>query len=266
MIINRLNYVYFIILGITIMLILLLWLLLRKKSEKVKSIVIASMCIFDIVFFFVYKYWLSIDPKFLELAGLTKFNWWNELPLQLCNISLFLIPIGVLTNNKFLKSYCFYITPLGALMAITFPEPAFVNDSVFALRNIGFYGTHMILIISGMSLLTLKLYKPSYKEIWLPTLVTLCLALIMFGVNTILRNTVCPEANYFFTYKCDVPLLSTFYKIIPVPMLYLLLSVFILVPYCLLITFIYNLYYKIKDKVHKNDKLSNNENNNKACD
>lgn len=254
MIIDRFNLTYFILIFITISLIVAIYFIFRKKEEKVKITFISIVCLFNIIFFFVYKYWLSQDSEFLHLSHLDKFNWWNELPLQLCNISLFLIPISLISNKKFLKNYCFFITPLGAFMAISCPEAAFVGDSIFKLRNIGFYGTHMILIITSFSIVTLGFYKPKYKDILLPAITTFGLAAIMFGVNTILRNTVCPEANYFFTYKCDVPVLSTFYKWIPVPLIYELLGIIILVPYCLLVTFLYSCFVKErKDEQNKNN-------------
>ena len=179
MIINRFNVVYFMLVFITIFLIVAVYLIFRKKEEKVKIRFISIVCVFNIIFFFVYKYWLSQDLEFLHLSHLDKFNWWNELPLQLCNINLFLIPISLISDKKFLKSYCLFITPLGAFLAISFPEAAFVGDSIFKLRNIGFYGTHMILIITSFSIVTLGFYKPKYKDILLPEQ-QLCLELILF--------------------------------------------------------------------------------------
>ena len=136
-------------------------------------------------------------------------------------------------------------------MAISCPENAFIGDSIFRLRNIGFYGTHMILIITSFSIVTLGFYKPKYNDIALPAITTFGLAAVMLCVNIILRKTVCPEANYFFTFKCDVPILSTFYKWIPVPLIYELLAIFILLPYCFLVIFLYNLFTK-KNIVEQN--------------
>ncbi len=45
--------------------------------------------------FVLYKGLLSQDGDFLEVSHMEKFNWLNELPIQLCNINLFLIPIGL---------------------------------------------------------------------------------------------------------------------------------------------------------------------------
>ncbi|MFR6425229.1 MAG: hypothetical protein ACLUNO_06495 [Oscillospiraceae bacterium] len=53
----------------------------------------------NIIGFFVYKGFLSQDVQFLEVSGLDRFNWFSELPMQLCNINMFLIPIGILTTS-----------------------------------------------------------------------------------------------------------------------------------------------------------------------
>ena len=248
MIIKAFNGVFFVVIGIVILLTIGLFLILKNRSDKVKIVTLSSISIFNIVFFFIYKIWLSNDKEFLEINNLEFFNWWAELPLQLCNISMFMLPIGLLLKNNFLKSYVFFISPLAAFMALCFPEPAFTNSSIFLLRNIGFYTTHAIIIILGINVAALKLYKPTYKGAVMPIITALVLATVMFGVNTILRNTVCPEANYFFTYQTEIPLLSTFYSILPVPLLYEVFAVFIIVPYCMLIVFLINFCSKLKTK------------------
>ena len=122
-----------------------------------------------------------------------------------------------------------------------FPERAFTGSSLFLLRNIGFYGTHVLIFVLGISVVTLGLYKPTVKGVIKPVITVFCLATTMFIFNTILRNTVSPEANYFYTYQTNIPLLSTFWEWLPVPLLYEVFTVFILVPYCLLIIGIYKL-------------------------
>ncbi len=248
MIIKAFNLVFFMVVAVIILLTVGLYFLLRNKSEKVKIITLSSLSIFNIVFFFIYKYWLSVDPEFLIVNELDKFNWWAELPLQLCNISMFMIPVGLILKNDLIKSYIFFISPIAALMAVCFPETAFTNSSIFLLRNIGFYTTHGLIIILGINVGALKLYKPTYKGITKPLITAGILAVVMFIVNTILRNTICPQANYFFTYQNELPILSTFYSLIPVPLLYEVLTVFIIVPYCLLLVFLINLFGKLKKK------------------
>ncbi len=70
------------------------------------------------LFFVLYKGLLSQDGDFLEVSHMEKFNWLNELPIQLCNINLFLIPIGLKRRDRALMGFSFFVAPLGALAAI----------------------------------------------------------------------------------------------------------------------------------------------------
>ena len=50
-------------------------------------------------------------------------------------------------------------------------------------------------------------------------------------INLLLRLTLCPEANYFFTYGAEIGVLKLFWRIIPVPLLYGLPAPLILAGY-----------------------------------
>ena len=50
-------------------------------------------------------------------------------------------------------------------------------------------------------------------------------------INLMLRLTLCPEANYFFTYGAEIGVLKLFWRIIPVPLLYGLPAPLILAAY-----------------------------------
>lgn len=236
MIIKTFNLVFFGLLLFVVLLIFLLWFFFRNKSEKFRKNLIIGLSLLNIIFFFVYKLFLSIDKEFLAINQIDKFNWWSELPLQLCNINMFVIPLSLILNKKFLMGFSFFIAPLGALMSFLFPEPAFTGYSIFLMRNIGFYFTHSLIIVLGISLCTLGFFRPNYR--YLPSIVITLIALasLMHGVNVILRATVCPHANYFFTFPTDISLLSLFYKWISIPLLYLLPGLIILGIYAYLVT------------------------------
>lgn len=251
MVISFLNLTFWLLMLFMITLIVGLYFILRNRSEKVKIIAVSAISICNIIFFFIYKLWLKNDAEYLEISNLEKFNWWSELPLQLCNISMFMIPVALIFKLDSLKSYVFFISTLGAFMAICFPEKGFTNCSIFLLRNIGFYGTHVIIFVLGISVVTLGLYKPKLKGIHKPAITALCLATVMFGVNTILRNTVSPEANYFYTYQADIPLLSTFWEWLPVPLLYEVFTLLILIPYCLLVFGVYKISTRKAKIIHE---------------
>ena len=247
------NALFFAVFAAFIVLLIVVSLIMRKRSEKAKRILIGVTCLITLIGFFVYKYFLSIDQAYDEITNnMGGFNWWGELPLQLCNINLILIPIAVLTMKKPLLSFCFFVAPLGALMAILMPANGFSGYSLLLPRMIGFYGTHFIIVIAGLAIATFGLYRPKFKDIPFTILTIAVIALIVFGINMLLRATgLHPKANYFYSVETEGNfLLEIFHKWIPVPFLYLIPSFLILVPYMLMITLGFFIGDRIRQKKH----------------
>ena len=144
---------------------LLIFLLLRKKPEARRSRLLIGMCLFNLALFTVYKLSLSMDAAYIRAYYPNGFNIFNELPLHLCNINLFLIPIGLWKRNRSIMGFSFFVAPLGALMALLFPEPLFSGFSLFLPRIFGYYVTHALLVVCGLSLATLGFYRPDPKDI-----------------------------------------------------------------------------------------------------
>ena len=127
--------------------------------------------------------------------------------------------------------FSFFVAPLGALMALLFPEPLFAGFPLFLPRIFGYYVTHALLVICGLSLATLGFYSPDPKDI--PRILK-TFGLLAVGahlINLLLRLTLCPEANYFFTYGAEIGVLKLFWRIIPAPLLYGLPAPLILAGY-----------------------------------
>ena len=242
MIVRPFNAGFFLLMAITVGAIVLLWALLRGQPEHRRSAVLIALCVVNIIDFFVYKGFLSKDAQFLQVSGLDKFNWFNELPLQLCNINMFLIPIGILTHRRSLLGFAFFVAPLGALMALVFPEAAFSGYSLSMPRIFGFYCTHMLIIICGISLATLGFYRPRPKDLPGIAVTFLALGLGALLVDLLLRHTVCPQANYFFVFgqDVDISILNLFWKWLPVPLLYELPALAILFAYMGLVCFAFS--------------------------
>ena len=175
--------------------VLLIFLLLRGKPEARRSRFLIGVCFFNLALFAGYKLSLSMDAAYVRAYYPNGFNIFNELPLHLCNINLFLIPIGLWKRNRSIMGFSFFVAPLGALMALLFPEPLFSGFSLFLPRIFGLLavGAHLI--------------------------------------NLLLRLTLCPEANYFFTYGAEIGVLKLFWRIIPAPLLYGLPAPLILAGY-----------------------------------
>ncbi len=250
-VIRPFNAVFFCSFGLFIALLLVSSLLLRKKSENTRRTVLAVTCLITVVGFFVYKYFLSLDAEYrIVNAAMGGFNWWSELPLNLCNINMIIIPIAIWRRNRPLMNFGFFLGPLGALMALMMPSTGFSGYSLLMPRMIGFYGTHYMVFIEGLALATFGLFRPDFKELPKTLLAVLILALAVFGVNMILRTTgLCPKVNYFFSVETEGnPVLELFHSWIPVPFLYLMPALVVLAVYMCIVTFFFQLADRGKRK------------------
>ena len=238
-VIRPFNMEFLVTFGAFLALLILASLLLRKKSEKTRQGVLVAACLVTFVGFFFYKYYLSLDgPYNLLIAERGGFNWWGELPLHLCNINMILIPIAVLRRSRPLMCFCFFVAPLGALMALLMPGNGFDGYSLLLPRMLGYYGTHFMIVIEGLAIVCFGLYRPKFRDLPRTVLAALLITLVIFGINMLLRwSGLHPKANYFFSVETEGNfLLEIFYKWIPVPFLYLMPAVLILTPYMALIT------------------------------
>ena len=237
--------------GAFVLLLILASLLLRGKSERTRKIVLVAACLVTLVGYFVYKYMLSLDAEYNVItANMGGFNWWGELPLQLCNINMILIPIAVLRRSRPLMCFSFFLGPLGALMALVMPGNGFDGYSLLLPRMLGYYGTHFMIVIEGLALVTFGLFRPRFRDLPRAVLAILLIALCVFGINMLLRwSGLHPKANYFFSVETEGNfLLEIFHSWIPYPFLYLLPAVGILVPYMLLVTLGFTLADRRKKK------------------
>lgn len=246
------NDTFFICILFCLLIFLTITFFFKDKSEKTRKIVLLSYCGLNLILFIIYKINLSTNPATLVDKGYA-FNIWEELPLHLCNISLFLVPISVIINNKKLLSYGFYIAPLGAIMAVCFPNPEFIGESIFKLYNIGFYFTHLNIVIVGLLIVSLKLFTPTYKQLLFLNLYAICIGIVIHFVNLTIIKLTAANANYFYTmHTSNISLLNLFWSIIPVPLLYLVFALAILNVYATLVTLPFHLYIKRKNKLVNN--------------
>ena len=248
------NTLFLIVFAAFLALLILASLLLRGKSEKAKRTVLVAACLVTLVGYFLYKYLLSLDADYnIITANMGGFNWWGELPLQLCNINMILIPIAVMRRSRPLMCFGFFMAPLGALMALVMPGNGFSGYSLLLPRMLGYYGTHFMIVIEGLALVCFGLYRPKFRDLPRTVLAALLITLVIFGVNMLLRwSGLHPKANYFFSVETEGNfLLEIFYKWIPVPFLYLMPALLILLPYMALVTSGFAIADRVKAKKEK---------------
>ncbi len=242
------NRVFNLSLAAFVLLLVLASLLLRKKSEKAKQTVLVAACLVTLVGFFVYKFMLSLDRDYNVItAAMGGFNWWGELPLQLCNINMLLIPVAVMKKSRPLQCFCFFLGPLGAMMALVMPGNGFDGYSLLLPRMLGYYGTHFMIVIEGLALVCFGLFRPRLRDLPRAMLAALAISFCTFLVNVLLRwSGLHPKANYFFSMETEGNfLLELFHSWIPFPFLYLMPCLVILGVYMLLVT----LPFALSDRV-----------------
>ena len=230
--------------------------LLRRKSLRTRGLVLAVVMLVNFVFYWYYKAMLSMDTAYsviCEEAGKGAFTWWVELPFHLCNVNMILIPIAATTRWRPLCSFCFFLAPLGAFMALAMPGIGFEAYSIFLPRMYGYYITHMLIFFGGVALAAYGIYRPRFRDFPFTLLTTFGVALFAFSVSELLRVThLADHANYFFTVESEGnAVLGICYRLIPLPFLYLIPCTLILLPYMALVTLGFWLYDRLRGRTEQ---------------
>ena len=251
LILRPFNGLFFLLFAAFALVFLILSVIMRRCSDKVRRGVLAGLMLFTLAVFVWYKIMLSLDTEYSAMcaaAGKGEFNWWGELPLQLCNINMILVPVGLLLNKRPLLSFSFFLGPLGALMALLMPGVGFEGCSILLPRMLGYYGTHFMVFFGSLALWTFGIYRPTFRDILPALLSALALCFVIFLINLAFRGLGLNRySNYFFNVDTEGnPLLELFRRWIPYPGLYMLPCLLILVPYMLLVTALFRLADKKK--------------------
>lgn len=247
------NGTFLLVFAVHLLILIVLSLIFRKKSEQTRRTVIAAVYILGLVIFIVYKIFLSRDTAYSVIcaeAGKGEFSWWLELPFQLCNINLLLIPIAVLTMKRPLLSFAFFLAPLGAGFALAMPGIGFEKYSLLTPRIFFYYVTHFMVFFGGPMLACFGLYKPRFRDTVPTVLMMLAITFAVFLLNELLIVTKANEyANYFFTNNPEGnAILELCWSLIPAPFLYELPLMLILVPFVLIVTAGFWIVEKVKNK------------------
>lgn len=189
----------------------------RAKSERTKYTVLYSLCFICVVFYLVNDYYFYIRGSHLL----------SMLPLQLCNIGVFLIPITVLTRKPLLQDFIFYLSVPGALAALLTPNADY-SDIPYSMMTFSFYVSHFIIAVVPLLLAGWRLYKPEpgVRKALRLSVTVLILAGGLYLFSQFLNRTMDVGANYFFTIieysASNNPIFALFARLIPYDFIYLL--------------------------------------------
>lgn len=234
MTISVMNGVWWAVIGVFAVGAIVIWRLGRSgKGDNQKFLTVFS--VITLLYLFLYKSLLAMFTDF-------DFDVWNELPLQPCNLVALLAVPAILLKGRWghiLKCYCFYGGVIFAPVAFLMPVEGFSGVPVLSVNAIGFYGFHGMVLLLSISMATLKIYRPRYRD--LPVAVT---GLAVTGgiahlINMILRSTVYSEANYFYTYGLeDNVIVEALRSVIPWDFVYMLPLLLVFLGLCALVTFV----------------------------
>lgn len=178
---------------------------------------VVAIIIEVIILHFVFRN-KSMDTKkalcmFLSLALLMQFNQlftaisinFKKLPLQLCNIGAYLLPITMMTNSKKLFDFTFLVNVVGVLFALA--VPSLDGYGLCYLYNIHFILEHTNLLIVPILCASLgvfpKIDKKSLKNYVLGFLIYFILVMglgLCFNALALHTGNDFYSANYFFMF------------------------------------------------------------------
>jgi len=223
-----------VIIGMPLLIFLSIYFSLAKHDEKIKRKVLLLLCGFNAVLYVAYMIAHVVDPNF-------HFEILNNLPLHFCNINLVLIPLAILTRNKTLMAYQVYFGFPLATVALIVVYPLFLSTSILEFKTFTYFFYHSVLVVLPILLVKFRIFTPSFKIIWQPTVLLLTLTLIAHIINVTFRATgLSSEANYFFTHGLDGDFFTEFFwSIVPFNFFFLLPALLLFAPYIFVITFIF---------------------------
>lgn len=215
----------------------------RDIADRRKLIVILYTFVF--ILFMLYKFMLSMDAEYSALrtsVGADGFNWFGELPLNLCNVNIVLMVIGILLDSRAIMGVCFFAGSLGALLPLMMPLAEFTGYSILLPRMWGYYLTHYFVLMETPLLAGLGIYKPKFSDVFPVTISLMIMTFIATLINLLFRQTgLAPNANYFYSIDPEGNVvLEALRNLIPIPGVYLLPGLLVFIPYILIITWCFN--------------------------
>ena len=202
--------------GLDIVLVVVLSLLLRKKTADFKAKVMGIMAIANCAIWVVYKFLLSRDPSF-------DFVFVLELPFHLCNLNLMLLVVAIYTRRTGFLNFCFCFGIVGSVLAMMSPDPYFLGISLLNYNRVGYWIYHHILFVQSILIVSSGFYRPSYREVPKSIVILMVMYFCMYLVNMLMRRLTGLPVNYLYTFGMQGnTLIEMLYKLLPVYPIYLL--------------------------------------------
>lgn len=162
-------------------------LIIRKYNQHRTQQIIKGCAIFLFIFYFLRAY--------MFYRYFANFHFLDLLPLHLCIISAFVIPLTVILKNKLMWSLAYSVLMPGAIIAIVTPEMTLNRYHAFGWMPLIFFIWHFLVAAIPIMQVASGDYKPNIRD-YPKVLLILCgYAIFIFVLNKQL-NTNYLYLNY----------------------------------------------------------------------
>lgn len=166
--------------GAIFLLYYLLKLIFRKKSEDERE---ALIILLGIAMF--YQFFIGFNSWNIKL---------NDLPLHMCNLATFLIPLALVTKNKPLFSFNLYVNVLGAFIAILVPD----STGLLSYKFLRFGYEHMLVFMVPFLAVSLKVRPRGTKKDVLQASWVFAIYFVLMIILNVWFHNYNPFVNYFY--------------------------------------------------------------------
>jgi len=175
---------------ITVILMILILVFYKNRSQQSRFRFLIGLAVLNFVAYAVNWVYFYLKANIMTL-----------LPLQLCNLAVFLIPAALITKKAVLMDFVFYVCGLGALVAILIPGSDYAET--YSMMTISFYIFHCSIFVIPVlnSIWGFHVLKPTLKSALKLSLMVLVISGALHGLNLFLNQVYDIPANYFFTIK-----------------------------------------------------------------
>lgn len=155
------NFWYFLFIFLSVGGFIGLYYLLKNKSQLIIKLVLISLMAFALVLHFMKG---LFPPYSLNYEIHLRDSWF----INICGANIALFPLILLSKNKHLKDYMFYIGVISGIIAIFYPIDPIqkVDQSAEWIDVLRFYLHHNLLWYSPLLMVLLKIHTLDYRRVW----------------------------------------------------------------------------------------------------
>ena len=144
-------------------------------------------------------------------------NGWDleVVPLQVCHIGSVVAGLALLFKKKWLilTAFCFHLIP--ALLAMLFADALANYDTILKIRPQTYIWGHIFIIVCALYGVFIHRPKLEKKDLYQSLIFVGCMALMAIICNSLFRELLAWEPNYFYLYDYSGTPLKFLYNALP---------------------------------------------------